>query len=145
MYTILLFINWCFECMARGDGPLVRHDGTTFKTLLDAPRILAAGKRFGWRFACLFLKCDMMEHGPVLAVPGMASHAHPCPSCHCDHLTMYDTSRFNAIEPPAPRKTQADYDAACRACEIDVTLDFATYLKVRAVLEYDKRDRERPW
>ena len=139
MYTLLLFINWSFDCMARGENPRARHDGTTFKTLLDAPRILAAGKRFSWRFACLFLKCDMMEHGPVLAVPGFASNAHPCPSCHCNRGTVYDTSRFNAIEPPAPRKTQADYDAACRACEIDVTLDFATYLKVRAVLEYDKR------
>ena len=75
----------------------------------------------------------------MLGLPGHASHTQSCAWCHCTVDTRDDASRYSAIDPPNARKTDADYDAACRACEIDVVLDHGTFLRVRALLEYDKR------
>ena len=116
-----------------------RHDGTAFLSLNDAPRVREAGKPLHWRSATLFLKQDLMEFGPVLGLPGHASHTQSCAWCHCTVDTRDDASRYSAIDPPNARKTDADYDAACRACEIDVLLDHGTFIRVRALLEYDKR------
>ena len=140
VYSLLLSHHWSFLAMARGKKPTARHDGTPFISVADATRSLEAGEPLGCRMAVLFLKCDMMELGPVFALPGPGSHRHACGLCHCTIEDMYDSTEYSVSRPPKRRKTNAEFEDAIRACEISVTLDKKQFAKVKAILEYCRTD-----
>jgi len=102
-----------------------------------------AGKAFGFKIAILFIKGDLGEQHSTWGLPSTASDEHPCAKCKSDSSNFFNLSGLNALGGlPFERKTHAEYEAACRLCEIRVPLrvdDRPTLMRIRAALSYDTR------
>ena len=105
------------ECRGLGTGqaPSRRHDGTAWKET-DHARSAIGGLTFGWRAAFIWLKGDWAEFNHTWGLPSWNDLENPCPLCTCTKLTMHCLEGYSPLGMPCPDKTNADYDAACRAC-----------------------------
>ena len=86
-----------------------------------------------YRLAFLWEKADWSELCSTFGFPTWASSLHPCKDCHAERselVALDDT--FLEVGLPWARVTQADYDAACVSCEIDIVVtDGATESALR--------------
>ena len=132
-------MRWSAEALAQGTHPSSRHDGTAWHQT-DRVRSHLGGLGFGWRAAFVWLKGDWAEFAHTFGLPSWSHGTHPCPLCHCTQRTMHRLEGYSPLSMPFPAKTQAEYDAACRACELEVLVpDRATLEALRARLEEDRR------
>ena len=139
LYALHSWLVWSFAALARGAWPAQRHDGTPFSTAADQWRQDRAGQRFGCRMALVVLKGDWSEYASTLGYPTWSSSTHPCPHCFTPASEFHSLRNYSAISMPHARKTMADYDAACAACEHSVEANAGNISVLKATLDYDKR------
>ena len=138
LWGVFSFLDWSNVAMMEGKRPNARRDGSAF-WVSDATRAGMASEHWGWKFALLFIKGDWMEFAVSLGVASWSSNADPCMLCKGDKSNWTNLDNFSALAGAHPPKLEADYQAACDACEFEVCLDRAQFLRVKAALEYDKR------
>ena len=76
-YPILLWIRWCIECMARGEFPDRRHDGTPFTDAHDEIRSAASTGVLKFVSAVVKLKEDWAEICERFGFPNWNSGMRP--------------------------------------------------------------------
>lgn len=135
---IFRFLSWSLGCMARGAWPTARHDGQPWRPE-DKARQTRAGAPFGWRVVVAVVKGDWAEYSHSLGLPSHADGIAPCPWCFTSPDQMYEHAGLSIFGPPFPRKSAADYDAACRHCEIEKVLTKSDVDAIRFRLKFDKR------
>ena len=90
----------------------------------------------------MWLKGDWAEFASTWGFPSWSSVDHPCLLCHCTKATMHQLEGFSPLSMPSPETTHEEYEAACRACELEVLVpNQATLEELRASLEEDRRDQ----
>ena len=133
------FLRWSAEALAAGRHPTTRHDGSPWAAS-DSVRAVVAGLTFPWRAAFVWLKGDWAEFAYTWGFPSWASAQHPCLLCHCTKANMHLLEGYSPLGMPCAETTQEEYEAACRACELEVLVpDQATLEELRASLEDDRR------
>ena len=138
---VMAALGWSFDAAATGVHPSSRHDRAPWKDS-DAGRELVAGTALGFKLCCLFFKNDLMENVTTYGFPSWATLEDPCLLCHCTRGNMYSVRGLSLVSLPWAEKSFAEYKAACASCERWVTmLDDEIYRRVRAALEYDKREQ----
>ena len=139
-YPILLWIAWCIECMAKGRFPDRRHDSTPFADLHDELRAVAASGALKHVSAVIKLKGDWAEFCERFGFPTWSSGMRPCFCCNGFGPELYSPIGVNLYSCPWRLNTEIDYDRACSACEIWVTVSSnADRECIRAALRWDKR------
>jgi len=139
VWTALNFVRWSMEAGARGVYPLLGYAGEMF----TGARLVDAGKQMLVRFKLCYIKGDWSEFAHTFGLPNWKTSLSPC--CWCltsvaEWLDMSDISDRIDDVAPWPPMTERDYDDACRACEITVTITTrALHDTVIASLRYDKR------
>ena len=93
----------------------------------------------GYKAFVLFVKCDLMEVVATLGFPSWATVAHPCPLCWCAKKNWSEITGLDLLTLPWKEKEWGDYDEACKACEIWVTVPPELFVRLRGSLAYDKR------
>ena len=137
LWPIFGMIKWSMQCMYRGIWPTMRHDGQAWSES-DAERAAKADSQLGWRGGGPF-KGDWSEYCHSLGLASWADSISPCPFCFCGPTEMHTTMGLSAFGGPHPAKDGRHYDAACRNCEVEVTLSAADLRTLRTSLDYDKR------
>jgi len=84
--------------------------------------------------ACLLLKGDWSEFAHTFAFHSWKHLDHPCFSCFCTQEVWRSAQGLTPIAGPWPRKTLADYQAACACCEQLRVLSRTQYITVKAAL-----------
>ena len=139
IYVLLRALGWSIEHgSAIGREPLTRHDGEGWRAS-DSARASRAGEPLPWRMVVLFLKGDLMEHSSTLGFPSTSAGDNPCARCWSNIGSWAKIAGLSAVDCPWPLKTWADYDHACRRCEIHVTITAGLFPSLRAAMDYDKR------
>ena len=138
IFPVAAFVEWCFAAMADGRYPTARSDGPW----PDAAK-RNAGQSLGFIGALVLLKGDWAEFASTLGYRSWGHHGHPCFKCAATggpEGNITKVEGVSVIEEPWAAKGFAEWDAACRACEIHVRimskkdLDFLV-----GALDYDKR------
>lgn len=126
-FVIMNVCRWSIEALAAGAMPSRRHDGSEFQ-ISDACRSSRSGEKI--LKACVVqIKGDWMEFWHTLGLPRWDSVLHPCFSCHCSKDRLQSLGDLSVTTSPFPRKTAAEYDAACSACEIWVEVSTIAALR----------------
>ena len=140
LHEVWRFVAWQLEVLASGKYPRARHDSHEWPPGLDAD---LAGKDLGFRAAPLVLKGDWAEYAHSLGFASWQTHAHPCFACHCTGGPLGTMSRVAGIATdalPWRIRDDADYNAACVACEKIITVRSVAELdRIAGALEYDRR------
>ena len=124
--------------MLKGTRQTNRHDGKVF-TVRDAWLSLLAGQPLGFQAMCLFIKADWAEWVHTLGFPAWHSANNCCPVCFADKDSMVLLEGFSPLGMPKQSKTGEHYDAACTACEVRTILQPGDVPRVRARLEFERR------
>ena len=139
VWIALDFVRWSLEAGVRGVYPLVGYGGEAFA----GTRLATAGTHMMMQLRLCYIKGDWAEFAHTFGLPNWKTNLSPC--CWClttvvEWLDLSDISeRIDDATPWAPM-TARDYDDACRACEVTVTIPTrAVHDTVIASLRYDKR------
>ena len=139
LWPLWQFLRWSVEALAAGRHPTSRHDGTPWQAS-DSARAVVGGSTFPWRAALVWVKGDWAALTTDWGFPTWQSNTHPCLLCHTTRACMHQLEGFSPVSMPFPETTQDEYEAACRACEVEVLVpDQATLEELRASLEEDRR------
>ena len=129
LYVIMEFLRWSIESMAKGTMPSCRHDNSEWLAS-DSARAAKAGQQLTHRGCVLLLKCDMMEFVTTFGLPSWKTHRSPCPQCWCTVENMGHLAGLSALGLPWEEKSLADYEQACRDCEIWVHIPVHLFKKI---------------
>ena len=137
LHPFWIMLHWSFSSLARGVNPDRKHDSTAFH---DMSRKSAACKSLNVKGCCGAFKSDWNEWSK-LGFRSWTHQAHSCALCGCtaDNMCMCDSVRRGHF--PFPRKTFADYDESCKACEIIVHLSHKDWRSVRTRLVFTGKGR----
>ena len=139
-YPILLWIRWCIECMARGEFPDRRHDGTPFTDAHDEIRSAASSGVLKFVSAVVKLKGDWAEFCERFGFPNWNSGMRPCFCCNGFGPELFSPIGVNVSSCPWRLNSDSDYDEACKACEVWVTVSSSeSHASISAALHWDKR------
>lgn len=134
------FLGWSLTALRAGVFPTTRHDRSNFHADgTDSTRSALAGDRMPFRGIVLQIKGDWQEFVSSIGFPSWASALHPCFFCHCDRNDWFGVAGLSPISTQYQLKTFAQYDEACRICEIVVHLTPDQFSQVKAGLFFDKR------
>ena len=140
LFKIFEFLRWSLTAAADGVYPSRQHDGSEWPA--GHIRAAQAGTQMPYRFALVWFKADWAEFATSLGFTTWASRLYPCYMCHCDRDELTTVEPEHAASLPWSRNTGADYEAACRACEITVVIpDRDTHARIAAALEFDRRNK----
>ena len=142
MVHILGMMRWSMEAASNGVYPSTRHDGCAFKAIGDEEREANARLAMQCKFVLLNFKGDWAEYVSTLGFTGWSARRNCCLWCDCTKATMFRTGGFNPGEFPHTLTSSETWEAACRACELDV--QFATQHDLDSVsraLYFDRRSR----
>jgi hypothetical protein len=131
-------IGWDCETMLTGIRAAARHDLKPFSAK-EAFLSVAAGTSLGFTAMCLLVKADWAEWVHTLGFPSWNDSNSPCPLCFTDKESMHKLPGFCSRRMPKQAKTSLHYDAACSACEIRTVLAPGEVIRVRARLEFERR------
>ena len=121
LHAMFLWLRWCLEVLATGKRPLARHDGQGWDPVEDEDRLHMAGTDIPFRGAVFQLRADWAEIAHTMAVPQWSSHSQPCFLCRASHTDVYSKVAECGYQHVAWALKDVDaYDAACKACEIQV-------------------------
>ena len=97
----------------------------------------------GRRFALVWTKGDWAEFAITCAFPTWSSNLFPCFGCFVERESLAEVEE-GWLDEGMPRQAVTDevYDAACRACEVRVSVaDRAEHAALRAALFFDRRQQ----
>ena len=141
-HSILCFLHWILCCIAAGQHPASRHDGSEFDEVADAVRVAAKGTLLRFKGALIHLKGDWAEFVERFGFPTWASSYRPCFCCNAFGATMYDPVGISLEDDVWRTNEDVDYDVACGRCEIWVTVQNAgAHAEMCNALQHDKRDK----
>lgn len=137
-HAVFKMIAWSLGVLLGGRFPAHRHDGAPFGAN-DATRAAKAGAKMSYKAVVLFVKGDWSEYATTLGFPSWRDSLRPCFACNAAGGVFNEYAGVSLRSVPWRNNTPGDYDAACRRCEIVVTLSADTFRLVLARLFYDKR------
>jgi hypothetical protein len=126
--------------MANGSWPSARHDGSAWLET-DASRQVVGGSSLGWRGAVLFVKGDLAEHCHTLGFTSWSHDKNPCILCKADKRSLFDLEGFSPVSFPHALKSDDDWEASVRACEITRTFTAEEVEQLKGALECDRRKK----
>lgn len=138
---IMDMFAWSFAALARGVFPAATHDGSQWGEQEPLRRSLA-GRPLSLVGAVCQVKGDWAEFAHTLAFPTWRSADYPCLWRRCDRDSMYSWEGVEHDSLPWGLVGEADYEAACRRCEVHVVVQTeAQRAQIVAALYYDKRQQ----
>ena len=139
LYPIFCNLRWSFLALARGTFPDNRDDREQWAPN-DSLRASLAGLPMALRGALLQVRGDWAEFAHSLGFPTWQTNEGPCLWCDADKVSMLGGALASSVDFPYRLNTMADFEAACRRCEIHVVIRTAAqHMAIRAALVYDKR------
>ena len=140
LYRVFDFARWALTAAADGVFPLRRHNDVPWPE--GDPRGDVAGTPMPFKFALVWLKADWGEFAGSIGFQTWSSNLWPCYCCHAERDSMRVVLPEYATSLPWAPVSQQDYDEACAACQLDVTVpDRETHAAIRAALFFDRRKR----
>lgn len=113
-------IEWMVHAMQCGKVPVSNPDNTRFTPDREGMRVGAPLTRPA---VLVWVKGDWAEHVHSLGLSSWSSEYAPCQYCSMSKTEINEKGHLMCSEVPGwPLRTAADYDRACRSCEIDVYL-----------------------
>ena len=134
------FLQWTLRALAAGRFPTEGVNGAPFNGARDGAREALAGARLGFKAVVTLLKGDLQELSSTWGFPATSAANHACPFCYHSGNDFFDLRGFSALSVPAQVKTWHDVDAACRACEVVVHVEWEVVVSIRAALRQDRRN-----
>ena len=136
------YLRWSLLACAEGAFPSRRHDDGDFGKDIRAAVAGAPLGRPGLRKGALVLiKSDLAEYPTSLGLPGVTSNACYCPYCNASTDEAYRAiGDFSPTSSPFPEREWDEFDAACRACEINISVPWHVLEDLRAHIRPDPRD-----
>ena len=120
MWGFLRVVSYLLELAVNGDTGDVRHDGTPLNEFDPFQRCV----KYLAKCAILWIKGDWSEHHLTLALQSWASVHCPCSFCQIDKEGMHlYYQHCTVLGLPFIDRTPDEYDASCRHCEIELTLE----------------------
>ena len=117
--VVLRWIHWNLEALSKGLMPATRHDGSPWG---DADSSYKPGASL-IKAALVSIKADWGEIVNTLGFVGWGALLHPCYCCCATKDDLDKLGDFSALDEPFAATTQAQYDAACAACETTCYVD----------------------
>ena len=137
IWEVMSFLDWSFTALARGEMPTSRHDGREWQPD-DVRRSTAAGNAI-ITAAVTQVKGDWSEFANTLGLYPWNANLHPCFCCTSTRDDLNKLGDFSDTRGPFEEKTPAQYEAACRICELVVVVpDAEVHAFIVGNLEYDK-------
>lgn len=137
-YGVFQFLAWSFKCLARRRYPECRHDGARWGRA-DSYRKELSGRELPFAGCLLNIKGDWAELSGTFGFPGWNDALRPCFLCCAPPSKLFQTSGFSPVSLPWRQNEAGDYEAACRRCEIKVTVTANWHQRLVRLVEYDKR------
>ena len=137
------FLAYLCRVMLNGVYPSERYDGAGW-----AGHVMGdlAGQPLGYKAVCVMVKGDWAEFAHTLGFNSWNHHAHPCFLCHArggdcrPEDSVQHLGGISVLNLPWRLKDGADYDAACRRCEVVVHITSPRVLtSIIAALPMDRR------
>ena len=119
LYRVFEFIRRSLDAAAQGVYALRRHDNSAWP---EGDRKEKAGTRMPQKLALMWCKVDWSEIAVTLGFKSWSTRLWPCYCCFTEKSEMNNIEDSFAEELPWARVQNNDYEAACRACEIDITI-----------------------
>ena len=136
---IMQFLHWSFAALASGYFPVATPEGTLWPAT-EERRASWAGKPLALVAAVQQIRGDWAEFSHTLGFPTWKHMEYPCLWCRCDRDSMYAWGDLREPELPWEATDDGAYEAACRRCEVHVTIPTTEQRdKVASLLFYDKR------
>ena len=104
----------------------------------DHARSKNANTPLAYRGILLQVKANWAEFTTSMAFTSWSSDVSPCPFCDTRKATTNKHARWWPLTPMSTLNTHAAYDAACRRCEIRVTLNQRQWTEVGKCLQYSR-------
>lgn len=142
LHEIFRFLAWSFRALGEGVWPAARHDHLDWEPE-DYARVEAAGSPLV-RGALVMIKGDWAEFCGTFGFPTWSSSQHPCLFCHASAGGLGKVDSLSAVTFPHDLKTADQYEAACEAAEVWVSLTREDRNAIQDFLFYDKRKERRP-
>jgi hypothetical protein len=103
-------------CLAEGEFPTARHDGTDWDVDQDHLRALDSGKKMGFKAVVIDISGDWAEVCHRFAIPAWNSRVSPCYKCGCSRAELTGLSLHPGFH-LVPHGEEA-YEEACNASEV---------------------------
>jgi hypothetical protein len=116
------FIRWSLEACCEGVWPRTNPYGKPWVEL-DSKHFSKQGMPLSAKSALIHIKGDWAEFANSFGFLTWSHVYHPCLFCWTSRDDMYKTEGLSPLATPSPLVTQHQYDAACTACEIWVTVN----------------------
>ena len=136
-WVVFDHLRACFMALALGQFPSSRGDGPWRKD--DGVRSSLAGLPMSLCGALVYIKGDWAEYCNTFAFPTWSDLMAPCLFCRCTRANMLNDVAMSPVESAWPAFSPEDYESACAACEVLVTLTEETRALISKALHYDKR------
>ena len=139
-WSILNWMKWSIEALARGSYPTSRHDGEPW-LVTDNYRRELAGQPLTMKSAIIRLKGDWAEFCERFGFPTWQSSLRPCFLCASSGDDLYNLGGGASGNLRWHINTDAEVDRACARCELHVrVVDRAQQARLALLLAYE-RDR----
>jgi hypothetical protein len=126
---VLSHITWQLEACQKGVVPSTNLDGTPYEPASAGGMV--AQSPLAHKACLVWVKGDWSEHQHTLGLTGWASTYSCCQYCHMDADEIKDRGvECCTLCPDWTLRTEDDYDASCRQCEINVTIKTKDDLKM---------------
>ena len=138
MHTIFAVLAWSLRCLAAGQYPSCRHDGSEFGPG-ELRRKANDGTSMGLAAACIYIKGDWSEYATTFGLPTWADTMRPCYKCLTDQDDMYELAGLSPLHTPWTPVSLSDYSEGCKRCEVKVELGADKIKELVGDLKYDAR------
>lgn len=137
---LLQMFAWSFRALATGSFPSAREDGSPWPGAEEERASLAGLPLACGVCAVQQVRGDWAEFAHSLGLPTWRHNLYPCLWCQCERASMFSFGELEEDDCPWQLNTHADYEAACRRCEITVVVRTeAERAAIASALFWDRR------
>ena len=121
LQPVLQRIEWFFYGLQSGAVPKSHPDGSPYEPA--DPTAMRAGARLSRPAVLVWIKGDWAEHVHSLGLSSWSAVHAPCQFCKWGRDDISEKGHLMCKRfPEWPLRVGGDYEAACRACEVDVNI-----------------------
>ena len=142
LFPIWVYLEWCFKLALSGKRAERSYDGSAWPERSPQAAAFAGCPDLPARFILCQVKADWAEFCQAFGYQTWASFFAPCMMCQASKEQLYDFEGLSLVNDIWGVCGHGSYDAACRACEIEVlisTEEERAAVVVGGGLFYDKR------
>jgi hypothetical protein len=137
---ILQMFAWSFRALATGTFPSAREDGSPWPDAEESRASIGGQPLACGVCAVQQVRGDWAEFAHSLGFPSWRHKRYPCLWCACERESMFSWGQLEEDDSPWQLNTHADYEAACRRCEITVVVGTeAERAEIAGALFWDTR------